>query len=128
MKTDFWKKLFRYGAYWNWFFAASGIIFPKLTRTIMGIGDGGGVGLFQAGFFWAVALFGLMYWWVSLDPSGPASKKLVQLGILGKVMVFAYFAHYFFTGRINFVPFAAGVGDFIFAGFFTVFLVTNGEK
>jgi len=128
MDKDFWKKVFLYGAYWNWSFAAIGIIFPRFARMIMDIPENEGTAVFQVMFFWIVALFGLAYWWVSRDPFDPASKRLVQMGIIGKLLVFLYFTHYFFSGIVSAFAFAGAVGDLIFSIFFAVFLIANRSK
>ena len=120
---EFWKKFFKYAAFWNWAFAANGLIFPNLTLKIMGLSQSPGVGLFQAEFFGAVALFGLMYWWIHEDPASETAKKLVQLGIIGKMLVFISFAIYYFSGKISIFGFLPTVGDFVFSIFFFAFLL-----
>ena len=120
---EFWKKFFKYAAFWNWFFTALGIFAPNVTRMIMKLPQIQETDIFQGLFFGAVGVFGLMYWLVHNDPASETSKKLVQLGIIGKILVFFYFAHFFFTSRIGFFGFLPAFGDLVFSIFFIVFLV-----
>ena len=71
-------------------------------------------------------IFGIGYYWVSLDIT--QNHDIVKLGVIGKIFVFLAVAWAGFCGQVAWPLVGAGLVDFLFAVLFIVFLKSAREN
>jgi hypothetical protein len=130
MSDRFAKYMFLVAAIWNFYAAFVGLFFTKYQFEFffdeeLWTGDYNQVFLFRA--FWvAVLLFGIAYLLVSLNTS--ENRGIVWLGILGKLAVFAFFTHAFFSDEATAGALAIVIGDLVWSAIFAWFLYSTRER
>jgi hypothetical protein len=108
------KNLFFVGALWNWSasmiflslsFVNKGLLayFHKIPETM----------LWYYCFLGAVFIFGIGYYWISMDVW--RNRDIIKMGVAGKILVFLLFFVYLLKGEITFLLFLAGCVDLLFA-------------
>jgi len=123
-----WKKFFVVAGLWNFSFVLAAFLMPVFfIRLMYGIHtDNFYIIYLNLAFFVAVALFGIAYFMIAIDP--PANTNLVILGIIGKTAVAFTFYYLFAIGRISFLAILAGTGDLLFALYFLHYLVKGPRE
>jgi hypothetical protein len=114
------RKLFIPAALFNFFTAASFLVFFPLAARLMQFDPALDGSVFVQISGGAVLLFGWMYWQIARDPV--RNRNYIVSGIIGKLCVVAIVYGDYLTGRIAW-PLAALVsGDVIFSALFWRFL------
>src|SRR5271166_379702 len=73
-----------------------------------------------------VAVFGYGYFIVARDPA--RNEGLIQIGIVGKLLIFLLFLAYAIAGTFLFILMIPAVGDVIFAFLFLEFLLVGRAR
>ncbi|GGO89448.1 hypothetical protein GCM10011348_47230 [Marinobacterium nitratireducens] len=100
--------LFKSAALFNW---AVGLILVFAYNPLFKLLDMPPVEspLFLHLFALLVLMFGLGYYWISLDPAG--ERSLILLGCIAKGLVFLTFVAYFYFGQLSWRFLALVTGD-----------------
>ena len=120
-KQAYYRKLFFYGAIWNWAAAGTFIIGYKMLFPIFGM-PLPAYPVFFLLFLGLCFVFGLGYFWVSRDIDN--NHGIVMMGIWGKLLVFAGLLWASVSGQIHVVLLGAGIVDLLFAVLYLEFLST----
>lgn len=119
------RRMFLSAAWYNW--AVAGVcglayqsLFPALGMTPMPI-----PALYFHLFLAAVALFGYIYFRVSRDLT---QTVLVEMGAIGKVLVFAIVGAYWLAGVASWHLLALACVDFVYATLFIDFLGSRRSR
>lgn len=120
-KASYYRKMFFIGAIWNWAATLSFALGYKMIFPLFGMKPP----VYPVFFllFLALAfLFGVGYFWVSLDLG--QNHAIVKLGIVGKIVVFVGLTWAALAGNISLLLIGPGVVDLIFAILFIEFLAS----
>jgi hypothetical protein len=126
-RAPYYRWLFITAAIWN-LLSAIAVLFlltdPSFRREMgfPGAGDRISLQLLAACLF----VFGLGYYWVSLDLS--RNRDLVKLGVIGKPLVFLVFAGNALAREIPVLLVAPSVVDLLFGALFLEFLLRTRGK
>jgi hypothetical protein len=119
--------IFKLGAAWN---LAVGLGSLTLFRTSMRLFFGRDavtdsvVATMPLRFFYiAIAIFGWGYYLVSKDLK--KNRGIVWMGIICKVIIFAFFAYYFRLKKLRLLPMLAACVDLVFTFLFGMFLIDD---
>lgn len=113
------RLLFKISAIFNW--TAALIFFAPLgIAAAIGIQPVPNGNTFELIGVLAIAMFGLGYWWVAMDPM--ANLSIVKLGLISKLLVVFVVYLSVFNGAANLILAALVSGDLIFAALFGKFL------
>jgi len=77
-------------------------------------------------FLAAVFVFGIGYYWISVDTW--RNRDIVKMGIIAKILVFLLFLLYLLKGEITLLLFLAGCVDLLFAGLFIKVLIRMTKR
>lgn len=130
MDDGLFGKMFFLAALWNFGAAALGLFFTKFQFELL-FGEDAYTGdyhqIYVYRMFWvAVALFGIGYLivaWVTTE-----NRAIVWLGILGKLLMFAFILHAFLRDEATGVLLAIGVGEFLWTLLFFWFLHETRDR
>jgi hypothetical protein len=118
------KDMFFLGSLWNLGIGLGCFSFLKLSMRLMfGAKEvtSSIVATLPLRFFYAaVAVFGWGYYMVSKDLK--KNRGIVWMGLVSKILIFAFFIYYYAKKKLKIVPVLLGFGDFIFSILFTLFL------
>ena len=116
MRDRYHKILFTIGAIWNWMFGLGGIALSIFTDMKLFLPEAPNSDVFGNLFFAMVFAFGIGYYWIGQNTLG--NRNIIKMGIIGKLLVFAFVAFYFLTKKVTLFTLLGGSGDFIFSFFF----------
>ncbi len=119
------KNLFFIGAIWNWLATLSLALGYKWCFPLFKM-DLPQYPVFLILFLGLASIFGLGYYWVSMDIS--QNHDIVKLGIIGKIFVFVALLSAGITGQVAWALVGGGVVDLIFAVLYIEFLISYPGK
>lgn len=110
--ATYYRMLFRSAALFNW---VVGLILVFAYNPFFQFLDMPSVEnpLFLHLFALLVLMFGLGYYWISLDP--PRERSLILLGCIAKGLVFLTFVTYFCLGQLSWQFLALVTGDLFYS-------------
>ena len=123
-KETYYKNLFRVAALWNWAIAAQVLFSSRKPKKDVKATNSDPIYLQVA--MSLVAVFGLGYFWVSRNLD--KNRNIVKLAVIGKTIVFLVLLRLKLMGKASVLNLVAGIGDLIFAGLFTDFLLKTQDK
>jgi len=123
-RRTYYRRMFYAAAIYNWLAAAATIaktVSPSQIPIDSPFDQFGG----QV-FALMVAVFGYGYFLVGRDPA--RNEAIVQIGIIGKLLIFLLFLAYAIAGTFPFILMIPAVGDVIFAFLFLEFLLVGRAR
>lgn len=120
-KQDYYRKLFFWGAIWNFMATVPFVLGYRMLFPLLGMASPR-YPVFLLMFLGLCFVFGLGYYWVSLDIE--QNHGIVMMGILGKTLVFVGLFWASVTGQVHVILLGPGLVDLIFALLYVEFLRT----
>lgn len=130
LPEDTYKKLFLTAAIWNIAGGLTSLLFFELSMKLLWGTEyielfyDNRMALSTYRLFWGlVIIFGVGYYIVSRDIN--KNRIVLWMAIAGKLWVFGIWSYDYHIGKIQFLGFFGGLGDFIFTLLFIHFLLTD---
>jgi len=118
------KRMFQFAAIWNLVAGVSGIFFPEIQfRYFFGslnFSNHFYLGVFYRLFMFAVVVFGIGYYIVSLDLT--LNRGIVWLGGVAKIILFFVASYLYAIGKASVIIWTIFLGDFLWGAAFLTFL------
>ena len=118
------RSLFGVAAAFNWIVALALAVPGDFAWRLVGLARPTET-LFVHLFAAMVAVFGLAYAWIALDPAG--KRSLITIAAIGKLCVLPIALVHYLGGSIPFSLVPAAAGDVVFAALFLGFVARHRE-